>query len=61
MAWTLGIKGGRLVRGASNISKMLGSIKWKNGAGIDQETVRRTAFVGKMRRLTVNVLPLPIR
>lgn len=62
MAWTLGIKGGGLMRGASNISKMLGSIKWKkNGAGIDQETVGRTAFVGKMRHLTVNMLPLPIR
>lgn len=30
-------KGARLVRGATNISNMLGSIKWKNCAGIDQE------------------------
>lgn len=30
-------KGGRLVSRATNISNMLGSIKWKNCAGIDQE------------------------
>lgn len=36
MDWTLRIK----EVGATNISNMLGSIKWKNCSGIDQEWER---------------------
>lgn len=52
-------KGGRLVRGANNISENFGLHQKKNRADIDQETVGRTDFMGKMKSSTVNMLPLP--
>lgn len=43
------------MRGANNISQLLGSIKWKNGAGIGQEKMGRSGFVGKMKSVTVTM------
>lgn len=49
------------MREANNISKILDSIKQKDEAGTEQETLGRRGLMGKMKSFTENMLPLPRR